>query len=207
MKQKNMAWEISEIVIIAIILALTVRFFAVQAYKIPSGSMLNTLQIGDYLLVTRFNYAIKIPFTNKEIFRIGDPQHGDIIVFEYPRNPSQDYIKRVIGVPGDVIEMRDKQLFRNGKHIKEPYVRIVKPWSRVPGMDSFGPVTVPADHYFTLGDNRDESADSREWGFVPRRNIQGKAWLIYWSWDSPATSLRWNRLGSFLYPDAAARGE
>lgn len=205
MKQKNMAWEITEIIIIAVILALVIRFFAVQAYKIPSGSMLETLQIGDYLLVTRFNYAVKVPFTDIEIVRTGEPEHGDIIVFRYPLDPSQDYIKRVIGLPGDTIEIRNKQIFRNGQLIREPYVRIAKPWSNIPGVDTFGKITVPPDSYFAMGDNRDESADSRAWGFVPRKNIQGKALIIYWSWAS-LTDIRWSRLGTFLYPGEDARG-
>lgn len=200
MKQKNIVWEFSEMIIIAVGLALVIRFFAVQAYKIPSGSMLETLQIGDYLLVTRFNYAIKIPFTDKEIVRTGEPEHGDIIVFKYPKDPSQDYIKRVIGVPGDTLEMRNKQLFRNGRLVAEPYVRQTKPWSRIPGLDSFPMFTVPPDKFFVMGDNRDGSADSREWGFVPREYIQGKAWRIYWSWKS-LTDIRWSRIGTSLHPE------
>ncbi|MDR3074333.1 MAG: signal peptidase I [Deltaproteobacteria bacterium] len=206
MKQKNIIWELSEMLIVALILALIIRFFAVQAYKIPSGSMLETLQVGDYLLVTRFNYAVKLPFTNKELFRTGAPEHGDIVVFEYPKDPSQDYIKRVIGVPGDTIEIRDKKIFRNGSLIREPYVRISKPWANIPGTDSMDKITVPEDRYFVMGDNRDESLDSRSWGFVPRENILGKAWIIYWSWAS-ISDIRWGRIGSILYPDAAARGE
>jgi len=205
MKQKNVAWELTEIVIIAVLLALMIRFFAVQAYKIPSGSMLETLQIGDYLLVTRFNYAVKVPLSDIEIVRTGEPEHGDIIVFRYPLDPSQDYIKRVIGLPGDTIEIRDKQVFRNGKLLREPYVRIIKPWTRIPGIDNYNKVTVPPDSYFVMGDNRDESLDSRTWGFVPRRNIQGKAWVIYWSWAS-LTDIRWSRIGTFLHHDRAASG-
>lgn len=200
-----MAWEVTEVVLVAVLLALVIRFFAVQAYKIPSGSMLETLQVGDYLLVTRFNYAVKIPFTNKEIFRTGEPGHGDIIVFEYPRDPSQDYIKRVIGIPGDSIEIRDKQVFRNGKLLTENYTRHSKPWSRIPGIDTMERIIVPADSYFVMGDNRDDSLDSRSWGFVPRRNIHGKAWIVYWSWSS-FSDIRWNRIGTILYPDAKSTG-
>lgn len=205
MKQKNTIWEFTELLIIAGILAVVIRLFIVSAYKIPSGSMLETLQIGDYLLVTRFNYDIKIPFTDRSIVSTGDPRHGDIIVFRYPRNPKEDFIKRVIGIPGDTIEIRDKMLFRNGKLVNEPYVRIADPGSRVFGKDTIRPVTVPENSCFVMGDNRDESMDSREWGFVPRENIQGKAWLIYWSWAS-FTDIRWNRIGTILYPDRTVTG-
>lgn len=206
MKQKNIIWEYSEILIVALILAMIIRAFFVQAYKIPSGSMLETLQEGDYLLVTRFNYDIKVPFTDISITGTGDPQHGDIIVFRYPKDPSMNYIKRVIGLPGDTIEVREKQVFRNGKPIDEPYKRIAKPWSRIEGTDNFNRITVPEGRYFAMGDNRDESADSRDWGYVPRENIQGKAWIIYWSWKS-LTDIRWNRIGNGLYPDKSITGQ
>lgn len=206
MKQKNLIWEYSEMLIIAVVLALFIRAFVVQPFKIPSGSMLETLQIGDYLLVTRFNYSIKVPFTNKEIIRTGNPQHGDIIVFKFPKDPSQDYIKRVIGLPGDTIEIRDKQVYRNGKRIIEPYVRFDYPHSRQPGLDIVPAFTVPEDRFFVMGDNRDGSSDSRDWGYVPRENIHGKAWIIYWSWAS-LTDIRWDRLFTRLYPDASITGQ
>ena len=206
MKQKNIIWEYSEILIVALVLAMIIRAFFVQAFKIPSGSMLETLQIGDYLLVTRFNYDIKVPFTDISIVRTGDPQHGDIMVFRYPKAPEQNYIKRVIGVPGDTIEIREKQVFRNGKAIDEPYTRFSRPWSRIEGIDNFARVTVPEDSFFVMGDNRDESSDSRDWGFVPRDNIQGKAWIIYWSWET-LTDIRWSRIGTFLYPPQTVTGQ
>lgn len=206
MKQKSIAWESTEMILVAIVLALIIRCFFVQAYKIPSGSMMDTLLEGDYLLITRFNYDIKIsvPFTQIDIpiMTTGDPAHGDIIVFRYPQDPRQDYIKRVIGLPGDTIEIREKQVFRNGKLIREPYVRFSNPYSRIDGVDNVAKITVPEGHYFTMGDNRDASADSRMWGFVPRGNIHGKAWLIYWSWGD-GWSVRWNRIGAILYPDAS----
>ena len=200
MKQKNVIWEYSEILIVALVLALIIRAFFVQAFKIPSESMLETLQKGDYLLITRFNYDIKVPFTDISITSTGDPQHGDVIVFRYPRDPSQNYIKRVVGLPGDTIEIREKQVFRNGKAITEPYTRFSKPWSRFDGLDNVGRVTVPLNCFFAMGDNRDDSSDSRDWGFVPRENIQGKAWIIYWSWET-LTNIRWSRIGTILYPD------
>jgi len=200
MKQRNIFWEYSEILIVAIVLALIIRAFLVQAYKIPSGSMLETLQIGDYLLVTRFNYDIKVPFSDISIINTGDPERGDIIVFRYPEDTSQNYIKRVVGLPGDTIEIREKQLFRNGKAVVEPYSQFTRPWSRITGIDNYNQVIVPENKLFVMGDNRDESADSRAWGFVPRENIQGKAWIIYWSWEG-FSNIRWNRIGTFLYPD------
>ena len=205
MKQKNTIWEFTELLIIAGILAVVIRLFIVSAYKIPSGSMLETLQIGDYLLVTRFNYDIKIPFTDTSIISTGDPEYGDIMVFRYPRDPKQDFIKRLIGKPGDTIELRDKMVFRNGKKINEPYTRFSDPGSRVFGKDTTAPFTVPADMYFMMGDNRDESMDSRDWGFVPREYLQGKAWIIYWSWAS-FTDIRWGRIGTILYPDKSLTG-
>ena len=206
MKEKNIVWEVSEILIVALILAFFVRMFVAHAYKIPSGSMLETLQIGDYLLVTRFNYSVKIPFVDKEIIRIGDPEHNDIIVFKYPADTSQDYIKRVIGVPGDTIEIRDKMVYRNGEKVNEPYVRYLYPWARVPGEDVVPPFIVPPESYFVLGDNRDNSLDSRKWGFVPRNYIQGKAWMIYWSWEGFGKKIRWNRFFTMLYPKPASTG-
>ncbi len=202
MQQRNIVMEYAEALIMAIILALFIRAFVVQAYKIPSGSMLNTLYVGDFLLVNRFSYGTKIPFTNKEIFRLGDPQRGDIIVFKYPLDPSVDYIKRVVGVPGDVIEMRNKQLYRNGEKVDEPYIRHTDPRGRLPIRDDLPPRVVPQDHYFVMGDNRDDSEDSRFWGFVPRQNIQGKAWLVWLSWDYPkwtsVPDVRWSRIGTIL---------
>lgn len=205
MKQKNTIWELTEILIVAVILAGIIRLFLVSAYKIPSGSMLQTLQIGDYLLITRFNYDIKVPFTDMSLVRTGDPDYGDIIVFRYPKDPSQDYIKRVIGKPGDTIEIRNKMVFRNGKLLKEPYTQFTRPGSAIIGLDFMPPLTVPEEEYFVMGDNRDESLDSRDWGFVPRKNIHGKAGIIYWSWDG-FPNVRWNRIGTLLYPDATEKG-
>lgn len=207
MKQKNIVWEYTEILIVALLLALVIRCFFVQAFRIPSGSMLTTLMKGDYLFITRFNYDIKIslPFTTIDIplVKTGDPEHGDIVVFRFPGDKKLDYVKRIIGKPGDTVEIREKQLFRNGKRVDEPYARFTQPWSRLEGLDNYGPVTVPEGHYLALGDNRDESADSRAWGFVPRENIHGKAWVIYWSWDENGP--HWNRIGTNLYPDPAIR--
>jgi len=186
-----------EAIVVALILALFIRTFLVQAFKIPSESMVDTLLVGDHLLVTKFAYDIKIPFVDKSIVRTGDPKHGDIIVFEYPENRDMDYIKRVIGVPGDTVELRDNALYLNGQKVDEPYKRLDK--TPIPGdKTDFGPVAVPADSFFVMGDNRDHSQDSRYWGFVPREYIRGKALLIYFSWNGP-TDIRWRRIGSLIH--------
>ncbi len=187
--------EYGEALLWAVAFALIIRAFVVQAYTIPSGSMLQTVQIGDYVLVNKFVYGVKIPFTDRYIYRAGDPEVGDIIVFKYPEDTSIDYIKRVVGVPGDVLEMCDKQLFRNGQPVKEAYVQHTRRFTQY---DNFGPIKVPADSYFVMGDNRDNSLDSRDWGFVPRNYIHGKAWRLYWSWDAQSHTPRWNRIGDLV---------
>ncbi|MFZ5428134.1 MAG: signal peptidase I [Thermodesulfobacteriota bacterium] len=186
--------EYVEALAVALILALIIRTFVVQAFKIPSESMVETLLVGDHLLVTKFAYDVKVPFSGKSVYKMDDPKHGDIIVFEFPENREIDYIKRIVGLPGDTIELRDNVLYRNGKAVDEPYKRLDK----TPGPKStFGPVTVPADKFFTLGDNRDHSMDSRFWGFVPRDYIRGKAWVIYWSWGGVG-DIRWGRVGDII---------
>lgn len=198
MAQKNLLLEYIEALLVAFVLAMFIRTFVVQAYKIPSGSMLETLQIGDHLLVNKFLYGVKLPFTHKYIIDGSSPKRGDIIVFEYPNNPSIDYIKRIVGVPGDVIEVRDKQLYRNGEKVEESYIRHSEGTTVQPGVrDNFGPVTVPEGKYFAMGDNRDDSQDSRFWGFVDRTAIHGKAWIIYWSWEGLG-NMRWDRVGTVL---------
>lgn len=186
--------EYGEALFVALILALVIRTFVVQAFKIPSESMVKTLLVGDHLLASKFSYGIKIPFTHTYIYKGEDPVKGDIIIFEYPNDPSVDYIKRIVGTPGDTIEVRNKQLFRNGEPVKESFVRFTEPDRIQPVRDNFGPVTVPADKYFVMGDNRDNSMDSRFWGFVDRSAIRAKAWRIYWSWGGLG-DIRWDRLG------------
>ncbi|MFI3271064.1 MAG: signal peptidase I [Pseudomonadota bacterium] len=201
MARKNVFLEYFEALIIAFLLAMFIRTFIVQAYKIPSGSMLETMQIGDHLLVNKFAYGVKIPFTNTYMWEGSDPEVGDVIVFEYPKNPSIDYIKRVVGVPGDVIEVHNKQLYRNGQKVTEDYIQHSQPDVVALVRDEFGPVTVPEGKYFAMGDNRDDSQDSRFWGFVDKSAIHGKAWIIYWSWNDgvkgagdDSGSVRWDRI-------------
>lgn len=194
-KKKKSIWrEYAEALIVALALALVIRTFIVQAFKIPSESMLETLQVGDHLLASKFAYGVKIPFTDRYLYEGGDPQRGDVIIFQYPNDPSVDYIKRVIGVPGDVIEVRDKQLYRNGMPVKEAYIRHSDPDRIEPLRDNYAAVRVPPDKYFVMGDNRDNSLDSRFWGFVDRKAIKAKAWRIYWSWGG-LDNIRWSRIG------------
>jgi signal peptidase I len=184
--------EYGEALFIAFIMALVIRAFLVQAFSIPSGSMQPTLLIGDYLLVNKFTYGIRNPLTNKVWIPIGTPQRGDVVVFIYPQDPTKDYIKRVIGLPGDRIQVVNKKVLINGKVLETPQAvyddPMVIPRPRGPtesGRDNMGPVTVPANSYFVMGDNRDHSYDSRFWGFVPMDAFRGKALIIYFSWQGP----------------------
>ncbi|NVN98280.1 MAG: signal peptidase I [Geobacteraceae bacterium] len=199
--KKHIVREYAESIIVAIILALIIRTFLVQAFKIPSGSMEDTLLIGDHLLVTKFLYGTKIPFTDKKIFKIRDPRQGDVVVFEYPEDPSKDFIKRVVGVPGDVVEGRDKKVFVNNKPFENPH-EIHKDKEIIPKAqnprDTFGPITVPVDSYFVMGDNRDRSYDSRFWGVVKSPAIRGKALIKYWSWDSEKFTVRFKNIGRLI---------
>ena len=208
--QKSISREYTEAIIIALVLALFIRTFIVQAFKIPSGSMLPTLKIGDHLLVNKFIYGLKIPFTGAVVLPVKKPTTNDIIVFKFPQNPKVDYIKRVIGVPGDIIECRNKTLFINGKRFDDKYgvhtdSNTIGPADGL--RDNFGPVTVPPHQVFVMGDNRDNSYDSRFWGFVDYEAILGKALVIYWSWDmnqsffslERLSSIRWGRIGDIIH--------
>lgn len=199
---KSRLRENVEAVVIAIVLALFIRTFVVQAFKIPSGSMKPTLQVGDHILVNKFIYGIKLPFSNTTLIPISKPDREDIIVFEYPVEPDKDFIKRVIGIPGDSVEVKNKQVFVNGKPLESRYSMHTDNQT-LPAMvnhrDNFGPVTVPENSYFVMGDNRDNSYDSRFWGFVDEKAIKGEAFIIYWSWDSEDVGVRWNRIGHILH--------
>ncbi|MCG6919218.1 MAG: signal peptidase I [Deltaproteobacteria bacterium] len=193
-KRKSVLREYAEAIVIAVVLALFIRTFVVQAFKIPSGSMKPTLLVGDHILVSKFIYGIKIPLTDKTIIKLGTPKRGDVVVFKYPLDTRKDYIKRVIGLPGDRVELVNKKLFINGRVTDDPHAS----YSVYGNLRNFGPVTVPANHLFVMGDNRDESSDSRVWGFVPLPYLKGKAFLIYWSWDSKDFGVRWSRLGDLV---------
>ena len=197
-KSKKPLWlEYAEALVVALVLAFFIRTFFVQAFKIPSESMLDTLLVGDHLLATKYDYGLTIPFTDISVYDGADPQRGDIIIFKYPRDPKVDFIKRIIGLPGDVIEVRNKQLYRNGEVVQEAYIRYEEPDRIVTPRDNFGPLIVPEGKYFVMGDNRDNSMDSRFWGCVPRKDIVAKAWRIYWSWEG-ITDIRWSRFGKAI---------
>ncbi|MEW6571264.1 MAG: signal peptidase I [Nitrospirota bacterium] len=198
--KKKLFKEYAEAIITALILALLIRTYVVQAFKIPSGSMIPTLLIGDHILVNKFMYGTKIPFTDNKVLAIKKPENGDIIVFKYPENPKKDFIKRVIAVEGDVIQARNKIIYVNGRPINEPYAHHYDKNIRMAGYDprdNFGPLLVPEGKVFVMGDNRDQSYDSRYWGFVDLRAIKGKAFIIYWSWD-PDDWVRFKRIGRLI---------
>ncbi len=191
-----------EAILIAVVIALFIRTFVVQAFKIPSGSMKQTLLVGDHILVNKFIYGVKIPYLNTVILPVTVPARGDIVVFKYPVDPKKDFIKRVIGVAGDVIEIRDKVVSVNGERLHQDFAVFSDHRTISGGMrprDNLGPITVPKDALFVMGDNRDESYDSRFWGFVPVRDVSGKAFVIYWSWDSDEFGVRWGRIAKLLH--------
>jgi signal peptidase I len=187
------------------LIALFIRTFVVQAFKIPSGSMEPTLLVGDYILVNKFIYGIRIPYTDIKFFQFKKPQRGDVIVFIFPLDPSKDFIKRVIGTEGEKVEIIDKKLYINDRLIEDPWghFRTTGMIGYVQPMENFGPVVVPRDSLFVLGDNRDNSEDSRFWGFLRVNAVLGKAFLIYFSWDWNAENLfhkvRWSRIGKLIH--------
>jgi signal peptidase I len=204
-KRKSQLREYVEALGVALLLALAIRTFVVQAFKIPSGSMLPTLQIGDHILVNKFLYGprLEIPLTQMSLGRLPGlrkPRPGDVIVFIWPKDRSKDFIKRVIAVEGQTVEVRNRQVFIDGKPWDDPHAT----WVMQRGLggatgDNYGPYTVPPDHVFVMGDNRDQSYDSRFWGPVPIADIKGEALVIYWSWDGPDRWVRWERLGRLVY--------
>lgn len=203
-KKKSQLRDWTEALIVAAILALIIRTFVVQAFKIPSGSMEDTLLIGDHLLVNKFIYGTQLPFINDPILAIREPERGDIIVFEFPEDKDKsyfkrrDFIKRVVGLPGDTVEIRNKNVFINGERYITPEA-VFKDGNLTPGpRDNMRPLTVPEDRYFVMGDNRDRSYDSRFWKFVDRSAIKGLAFIKYWSWDSDRFMPRWGRIGRLI---------
>jgi len=213
----------------ALVLFLIIRTFLVEAFQIPSGSMERTLLAGDFLFVNKAVYGAPIPGTNARLPGFDTPRRGDVIVFRYPKNPDLNYVKRVVGVPGDTVEMRTGKLFVNRELQVEPYVQRIDSthdsydpefsWQRNfyvapspeerrryhPTRDTWGPLVVPRGKYFVLGDNRDNSADSRYWGFVDAGAVKGRPLVVYFSYDREAqdplpwlTDIRWQRLGSLV---------
>ncbi len=199
---KSIFREYAEAILIAVVLALFIRTFVVQAFKIPSGSMKPTLLVGDHILVNKFIYGIRLPFVEKTVIPITDPKRGDIVVFKFPEDPQKDFIKRVIGIGGDVIEIRDKKVYLNNKPMVDEHGTFLDPHI-IPGSarprDNLGPLTVPPHSLFVMGDNRDHSYDSRFWKFVDLSKVKGKAFIIYWSWNRNEPGVRWKRLGDLLH--------
>jgi signal peptidase I len=227
--RKSVFREYAEAILVAMLLAFAIRIFVVQAFKIPSGSMIPTLLIGDHILVSKLTYGLQWPadcrwewtgplnlspsrwrlpmncYTSKTLIAFGAPQRGDVIVFRYPEDEEKDFIKRIVGLPGDVVEIKRKVVHINGAPMDDKgHTQRVDPGVIDPHInprDNFGPVTVPQDSYFVMGDNRDQSLDSRFWGFVSADKIKGKAFRIYWSWsgaDSISRWVRWERIGQAI---------
>ena len=204
-KTKSKWREYGESLFIALIIAIIVRSFFLQAFKIPSSSMEPTLLIGDHLLVNRLSYVVKVPFSDIVLLNLGNPTRGDVVVFRYPMDRSKDFIKRVIATEGETVEIRDKVLFVNGKRIEDPWGVFLDPNimpAYVAPKDNFGPVKVPKDSIFVMGDNRDRSLDSRFWLFVKRDDLVGRALILYFSWDrnaeNPINYIRWTRFGKLI---------
>lgn len=187
--RKSTAREYFESIVIAVILALFVRTWVVQAFKIPTGSMERNLLIGDHLLVNKFVFGPTAGAAERLLLPTGDVRRGDVAVFKFPEDPERDFIKRVIGLPGETVEVRRKRVYIDGAPLDEPYLagqRPTLPPDAVPldRRDAYGPVTVPEGHYFMMGDNRDNSQDSRFWGPLPHSYLKGRAVLLYWSYDA-----------------------
>ena len=218
-------WDWMKSFVIAVLLFLVIRTFLVEAFKIPTGSMENTLLVGDFLLVNKAVYGAEVPFTGAHLPALTRPKRGDVIVFEWPDDRSKNFVKRVIGVPGDTLEMRDGDVLLNGRVLREGYVVHTEPgtdpagedfrWQRDylvkraeasagyhPSRNNWGPLIVPQKSFFVLGDNRDNSYDSRYWGFVPDSLVKGRPLVIYYSFERDLThrvpwltKIRWGRLG------------
>jgi signal peptidase I len=216
---KSVLREYVEAIVVAMLLAFAIRVFVVQAFKIPSGSMIPTLLIGDHILVSKLAYGIQWPtnckfqmnlppiscYSSVALLSFGSPQRGDVIVFRYPEDEEKDFIKRIIGLPGDTIHIRNKMILVNGQPLDDhTFTQRVDPGiidGHINPRDNFGPVTVPDDSYFVMGDNRDQSLDSRFWGFVRAEKIRGKAFRVYWSWSGQGSWsewVRWERLGKAI---------
>ena len=200
---KSSLRENIEAIVVAVILAMFIRTFVIQAFKIPSGSMKDTLLIGDHILVNKFIYGIKVPFSGTTLIPVTQPDRGDIVVFKYPVDPSKDFIKRVIGIAGDKIEIKNKQVYVNNKPLVQDFAIYTDSRIESGQRDNMAAITVPENSIFMMGDNRDNSADSRFWGYVDLKAVKGKAFIIYWSWnsgnqDSVLNYVRWDRLAHLL---------
>ena len=216
---KSLWREYTEAIIVAMLLAFAIRVFIVQAFKIPSGSMIPTLLIGDHILVSKLSYGLQWPadcrvkmalppatcYTTRNLIMFEPPQRGDVIVFRYPEDEEKDFIKRIVGLPGDVVQVHSKIVYVNGAVVADQaYTQRVDPGiidHVINPRDNFGPVTVPEHSYFVMGDNRDQSLDSRFWGYVREEKIRGRALRIYWSWSGQGSWqdwVRWERIGKAI---------
>ena len=202
--QKSTAREYFESILVAVVLALFVRTFVFQAFKIPTGSMKPNLLVGDHLIVNKFIFAPTASPIEQALLPMRPIRRGDIIVFKFPEEPERDFIKRVIGLPGETVELKNQTILIDGQPLTEGYAHYLFP----PAVDGqsgdirrrYGPVTVPESHFFMMGDYRDDSQDSRFWGFLPHSYVKGRALFIYWSFDVPddgsagGFAPRWGRL-------------
>ncbi|HQH99690.1 MAG TPA: signal peptidase I [Deltaproteobacteria bacterium] len=203
-KQKSSIRDWAEALVVAFVIAMVIRAFVLQAYRIPSSSMEDTLLKGDHILATKYNYGLTIPFTTYKFWgKDRVPKRGDIVIFTFPGNHAMDFVKRVIGVPGDTIEVREKKVYINGQPYQQPFEKHTDPFILTQGQgmvrDNFGPIRVDPGNCFVMGDNRDQSYDSRFWGFVPIQNIKGKAFVIYFSWDGSKHWIRLSRIGHLIH--------
>ena len=200
MGKKKFIKEYIEPIVIAVLIALFIRAFIVQAFKIPSSSMEPTLLVGDYLLVNKFIYGVRIPYSDIKFFEYKKPKRGDIIVFIFPKDRKKDFIKRVIGTEGEKVTLLHNKIYIDDKLIDDPWGHFTIPRSSI---EDYGPVKVPEGSLFVMGDNRDNSQDSRFWGFVKTNEVKGKAFIVYFSLDWDARNLlnkvRWIRLGKLIY--------
>ena len=200
-RRKSVAREYAEALLVALLFTFLIRWFVVQAFRIPSGSMEDTLAVGDFLFVNKLLYGPRLPFSPLKMPALATPHSGDVLVFKYPEDRTKDFIKRCVAVGGQMVEIRDKQLYVDGVLREEPFVKHVDPIVRTDVRDRFGPVIVPPGQLFVMGDNRDLSHDSRYWGFLDRDLVLGKAMFIYWSWDHDRKLFdliptpRWERIG------------
>ena len=196
-KTQSTLREYVEAAVWALVLTLFLRAFVIQAFRIPSESMRDTLLVGDFLFVNKFEYGPKIPFTHIRLPGLRQPRRGDVIVFQFPQDPSKDFIKRCIGTGGKTIQVVNKQVIVDGEKLVEPYAIHTDPNVRGAGFDfrdNYGPYTVPPGQLFMMGDNRDNSNDGRYWGPLEMDLVTGRAMFLYWSWDSEKNWPRWNRL-------------
>ena len=201
-KAKSTFREYVESIGLALLLALFIRTFIVQAFKIPSGSMIPTLQVGDHILVNKLSYGVRIPLSDRYVVEFKKPQRGDVVVFIFPEDRSKDFIKRVVGVGGDMVEIRGKKVYINNRPLEDPHAYFEGDGREGGGFyvrDDYAPRRVPENHIFVMGDNRDRSYDSRFWGFVNIEDVKGKAFIIYWSWDGTDRWVRWERIGHLIY--------